>query len=525
MQALEDQLGENPAEALPELDRLLERMLEETGYELTDPIVREGDEREVVSEFLAAREITQLAEKDNSDIGPGDVAAAINGYRAVFDYIVSSRSTRATGRGVGMSRFRAVEAPPYSSASVDVVRLPAGATERDSVAVEEPLEIRIGGAPVAVTMRTPGHDEELALGFCLSEGLRPTSARMPDDLAANTVDVDAADFDADAVAPQLLHVVVVRRLRQGRAGGRCGRGSACRVAAARSARARCVASRPPARSAGRVRRDRRAARHGPVQRRRRAAVRARGRRPSQRARQGDRLGVHERTAAAARFRALRQRAAVVRAGAEGGRCGLSDSRRRRRALLARRRARAATAASRSAASCETGARTSTPKRGGSRPDGRPARRRGEQALRLGEGARRARRRDARRPRLAAPGRRVRRALRGRAGIGLTFPTLPDAMFGGGPLAGIVAGLRAASHDVAVVIPVDMPLLTVASLHALADACRDVAVPRRALFPARTRSARCRSSSERSIAATSRSATSSPVSTPRLLGSPTTCWRT
>jgi FdhD protein len=91
----------------------------------------------------------------------------------------------------------AVEAPPYSSASVDVVRLPAGATERDSVAVEEPLEIRIGGVPVAVTMRTPGHDEELALGFCLSEGLRPTAARMPDDLAANTVDVDAADFDAD----------------------------------------------------------------------------------------------------------------------------------------------------------------------------------------------------------------------------------------------------------------------------------------------------------------------------------------
>jgi hypothetical protein len=93
MQALEDQLGENPAEALPELDRLLERMLEETGYDLADPVVREGDEREVVTEFLAAREITQLVEKDQGDVGPGDVAAAINGYRAVFDYIVTSRST------------------------------------------------------------------------------------------------------------------------------------------------------------------------------------------------------------------------------------------------------------------------------------------------------------------------------------------------------------------------------------------------------------------------------------------------
>jgi FdhD protein len=88
-----------------------------------------------------------------------------------------------------------MEAPPYSAAAVDVVRLPDGGTERDHVAVEEPLEIRIGGTPVAVTMRTPGHDEELALGFCLSEGLRPSGARLPADLAANTVEIDAPGFD------------------------------------------------------------------------------------------------------------------------------------------------------------------------------------------------------------------------------------------------------------------------------------------------------------------------------------------
>jgi FdhD protein len=88
-----------------------------------------------------------------------------------------------------------VEAPPYSAAAVDVVRLPDGASERDRVAVEEPLEIRIGGSPVAVTMRTPGNDEELALGFCLSEGLQPTAAHVPEDLAANTIDVEAPGFD------------------------------------------------------------------------------------------------------------------------------------------------------------------------------------------------------------------------------------------------------------------------------------------------------------------------------------------
>jgi FdhD protein len=80
-----------------------------------------------------------------------------------------------------------------------VVRLPGGTSEPDRVAVEEPLEIRVNGDPIAVTMRTPGHDEELALGFCLSEGIPATAARLPDDLAANTVEVDAPGFDASAL--------------------------------------------------------------------------------------------------------------------------------------------------------------------------------------------------------------------------------------------------------------------------------------------------------------------------------------
>jgi FdhD protein len=87
------------------------------------------------------------------------------------------------------------EAPPYAATRVDVVRLPGGRTELDAVAVEEPLEIRIGGEPLAVTMRTPGHDEELALGFCLSEGIPATAAAPPADLAANTVEVEAPEFD------------------------------------------------------------------------------------------------------------------------------------------------------------------------------------------------------------------------------------------------------------------------------------------------------------------------------------------
>jgi len=92
-QALDDDMRENPAEALPELDALVRRMLEETGYAVDDPVAREGDEREVVAEYLAAHEITAASERGSDEISPGDVGAAINGYRAVFEYLVSSRSS------------------------------------------------------------------------------------------------------------------------------------------------------------------------------------------------------------------------------------------------------------------------------------------------------------------------------------------------------------------------------------------------------------------------------------------------
>jgi FdhD protein len=61
----------------------------------------------------------------------------------------------------------------------------------DEVAVEEPLEIRVDGSPLAVTMRTPGNDEELALGFLHGEGLitEAREAGPPSDLAANTIEV------------------------------------------------------------------------------------------------------------------------------------------------------------------------------------------------------------------------------------------------------------------------------------------------------------------------------------------------
>src|SRR4051795_7859672 len=77
-----------------------------------------------------------------------------------------------------------------------IERVRAGERQRveDELAIEEPLEIRVDGTPLAVTMRTPGEDEELAVGFLAGEGLiggrddvdqvGPTG-----DFAANVVDV------------------------------------------------------------------------------------------------------------------------------------------------------------------------------------------------------------------------------------------------------------------------------------------------------------------------------------------------
>jgi FdhD protein len=80
--------------------------------------------------------------------------------------------------------------------AVDPIRLSAAVEHdgvSDRVAIEDPLEIRVRGEALAVTMRTPGHDEELALGFLYGEGLieGPAAAGPTPDLAANVVDVDA----------------------------------------------------------------------------------------------------------------------------------------------------------------------------------------------------------------------------------------------------------------------------------------------------------------------------------------------
>ncbi len=86
-----------------------------------------------------------------------------------------------------------------------------GHSRPDEVAVEEPLEIRVAGDPVAVTMRTPGDDGDLALGFLLAEGIIEAAAdvgavfhcgRPGDEGYGNVIDVApgaGASLDVDRV--------------------------------------------------------------------------------------------------------------------------------------------------------------------------------------------------------------------------------------------------------------------------------------------------------------------------------------
>ena len=105
--------------------------------------------------------------------------------------------------------------PPRSHA-VEVIRVAHGVAAPaagDRVAPEEPLEIRVAGDTLALTMRTPGDDRELALGFLFAEGFIASiddvsgvahCGRADDPAYGNTLEVTAAPgvyIDVDARSP------------------------------------------------------------------------------------------------------------------------------------------------------------------------------------------------------------------------------------------------------------------------------------------------------------------------------------
>ena len=90
-QQFDEDVQTSPAEALPELDGLIAQMLEGRGYAIDDPVVVEGDDRDVVADFLAAREITRAVEQDK-EIEPEDIETAIENYRELYEFLIEDRA-------------------------------------------------------------------------------------------------------------------------------------------------------------------------------------------------------------------------------------------------------------------------------------------------------------------------------------------------------------------------------------------------------------------------------------------------
>ena len=86
-EGLEPLIVDAPAGALPEVDRLIERMLTDRGYPTTEEEARETAEPEIVAEFLEARRITTLVDAGES-VDPSEIGAAITGYRNLYEFLL-----------------------------------------------------------------------------------------------------------------------------------------------------------------------------------------------------------------------------------------------------------------------------------------------------------------------------------------------------------------------------------------------------------------------------------------------------
>jgi hypothetical protein len=89
-QALEPLVVDSPEEALPEVDDLISRMMVERGYPVDEAGAAESAEPEIVAEFLEARRIARLVDGGET-VDPGDVGAAITGYRNLYEYLLEER--------------------------------------------------------------------------------------------------------------------------------------------------------------------------------------------------------------------------------------------------------------------------------------------------------------------------------------------------------------------------------------------------------------------------------------------------
>ena len=86
-QALEDELEDAPAETLPEMADLVERMLRVRGFPLDDDVADDGVEPEVLVNYRSARDIATRVERGD-DVDPAEVGQAIHNFRDVYEQLI-----------------------------------------------------------------------------------------------------------------------------------------------------------------------------------------------------------------------------------------------------------------------------------------------------------------------------------------------------------------------------------------------------------------------------------------------------
>jgi hypothetical protein len=86
---LQDAIDEDAAQALPEVVRFVGDMLRERGYDLEEPVTAEGDDFDMIKDYLAAGDLAAAAEQGSAD--PEDIDVALDDLREIYEYISEDR--------------------------------------------------------------------------------------------------------------------------------------------------------------------------------------------------------------------------------------------------------------------------------------------------------------------------------------------------------------------------------------------------------------------------------------------------
>ena len=86
---LQEDAADSPDEALPEIVNLVEQMLADRGFDLENPVVVEDESRDIVSDFLAARDIARAAE--TTKLEQEDIQTALDDLAEIHDFLVDQR--------------------------------------------------------------------------------------------------------------------------------------------------------------------------------------------------------------------------------------------------------------------------------------------------------------------------------------------------------------------------------------------------------------------------------------------------